>query len=277
MEECILKKLHKYEVEILDEIVKICEKYNLEYFLIGGTLLGAIRHKGIIPWDDDLDIAMPREDFEKFIDICSKEFNERFILDFHNVNNKYWNCFAKVRLKNTIFAEKQMEAYNGNKGIWVDIFPLDKSGKPKISKIQKKLVNIFQRIMYIKTGIYSDKKFRRIGNFVVNKILFFLNNNFWGMLQTKVMKIQNNNKKSLNFINFGSQYGIKKQTHPIDKFLPTVEVEFENKKYKAPGDYDYVLTKIYGDYMKLPPEEKRVTHNPLKIRFEDGEEIIFDE
>ena len=82
MEASVLKKLHSEEVKILDEIVRICKKNNIEYFLIGGTLLGAIRHKGFIPWDDDLDIAMPREDYEKFLKTAEKELQEPYKLEY---------------------------------------------------------------------------------------------------------------------------------------------------------------------------------------------------
>ena len=97
MEKKHLIKLHQSEIKILDEIVRICDKYNLQYFLIGGTLLGAVRHKGFIPWDDDLDIAMPRNDYEKFISISKNELKDDFILDDISTNEQYWQIFAKVR------------------------------------------------------------------------------------------------------------------------------------------------------------------------------------
>ena len=97
MEDSILKRIHKIQVEILDEIVRICEKYSLEYCLIGGTLLGAIRHKGFIPWDDDLDITMPRDSYEKFIRLCNSELNSKYLLDIYETNPDYWLPFAKVR------------------------------------------------------------------------------------------------------------------------------------------------------------------------------------
>lgn len=273
MQKEILDKLHTLEVEILDEIVRICKKNNLNYFLIGGTLLGAKRHKGFIPWDDDLDIAMSRNDYEKFIKIADTELKDRYILDFYKTNKKYWLSFAKVRIKNTIYEEKDLKNYCTEKGIWVDIFPLDSAKKENslILNIQWKIIKNLKILVSNKLSVNKEnKKTKKFIEKLTNiHIAIALMNYF--------MKMQNNNKNKY-FVNFGSQYGIKKQTHLKEKYFPTTELEFEGKKYSVPNDYDYVLTKIYGkDYMKLPPIEKRVTHNPIKIKFEDGQEVVFNE
>ena len=125
MKKEILDKLHITHIKILDEIVRICDENKLNYFLIGGTLLGAVRHKGFIPWDDDLDIAMPRKDYDKFLNIAKKQINNNYILEYNKTNRKYWLPFAKVRLKNTLYVENTIKNYETNKEIWVDIFPID--------------------------------------------------------------------------------------------------------------------------------------------------------
>lgn len=99
MENDYLRNLHSTMIEILDEFDRICNKHNLTYFLIGGTLLGAVRHKGFIPWDDDMDLAMPREDYEKFINVYYKELNDKYYLDNFNNNKLYYLNFSKIRKK----------------------------------------------------------------------------------------------------------------------------------------------------------------------------------
>lgn len=270
-----MKKLRKTQIDILDYIVSLCEKNNLEYFLCGGTLLGAVRHKGYIPWDDDLDIAMPRKDYEKFISIFNN--NDKYILDTYGMNRNYWLPFIKVRNKNTFCIESLQKDYSGNNGIWVDIFPLDNGNSEEsiFQKFQFRMVSILRASISLKVGI-------KISNLnFIKKVLCFIfrifSVKFLHKLQRKIMMF-NLDDNSKYFINLGSQYGYKKQTHLKEKYYPVKKISFEGKKYNVPNDYDYVLTKIYGkNYMQLPPVEKRVTHNPLKIIFEDGEEVVFDE
>lgn len=274
-----IRKLHFAEIEILNYIVEICNKEELEYFLIGGTLLGAVRHKGFIPWDDDLDIAMPRNDYRKFINLFKEKYiNEKYSIDYINNNKYYWLPFIKIRNNNTIYQEKWQKDYNGEKGIWVDIFPLDNASK-KISvylEIQEYLIKKIKGLLYIKNLRQLKKEDVFLKKLMI-KLVKKIPNGLLHVMIEVIMK-SGNNRSNEYFVNFGSQYGIKKQTHLKEKYLPAVELEFEGKWYKVPNDYDYVLKSIYGnEYMQLPPMEKRVTHNPIKIIFDDGEEINFEE
>ena len=118
-------ELKKIELEMFKYYLAICEKHDLKYFLIGGTLLGAVRHKGFIPWDDDIDIGMPRPDYEKFLLVAQKELPEHIFLQTHNTDIEYPNCFAKLRNSDTTFIETSCKKLKINHGIYIDIFPLD--------------------------------------------------------------------------------------------------------------------------------------------------------
>ena len=149
----MLNKLHSIQVEILDEIIRICDSNNLDYYLIGGTLLGAIRHKGFIPWDDDLDIAMPRDAYDKFISLCYSELSDDYILDSFKNNSGYWLPFIKIRKKNTIYEEKAISAKrNIPKGVWVDIFPLDNVKTQKYSTVFTSEIKVNITLYCIKQG-----------------------------------------------------------------------------------------------------------------------------
>lgn len=111
--------------EILDEIVRICEEENLTYYLAGGSVLGAIRHGGFIPWDDDIGIMVPREDYEKFAEACKRKLNSNYFYQSIDTDARYVKRFAKVRKNNTIFQEKMFNGIQQHNGIYVDIFPLD--------------------------------------------------------------------------------------------------------------------------------------------------------
>ena len=262
MSESILPRLHSVQVEILDEIVRICNKYNLRYCLTGGTCLGAARHQGFIPWDDDVDIIMPRKDFNKFIEVSPAEENDKFFLDYITTNPTYGRLFFKYCKKNTLFIEP-----NGLKqSIYVDVFVLDKvpcsdfAAKSKIPTIVHKLDAL---TTVRREGLGGrDKKTRMIyylTRWIPIKWLFKWN--------VKLMsKYENTDFKY--YINYGSPYNLRKETILISDYEPYAQLPFEGKMYNVPRNWDLYLSNIYGDYMTLPPENKRITHYPQYICFD---------
>ena len=281
MNDEMLNKLRRVELEILNEIVRICEKHELNYILTAGTLIGAIRHKGFIPWDDDIDIALPRKDFNKLINICKTELDEKFYLDCPDTNNKYWLPLFKIRKKNTIYEEMFQEKYQGCKGIWVDILPLDNAEKNNsiFLKIQAGIVNEIRYAIALKCKYKKSRKldsFKRWLSLVYIYILSMLPIKTLTKLQQKIMSL-NKNDNSKYVVNLASKYGYKKQTFLREKIFPISKIKFEEKIYNAPNDVDYYLSTIYGsNYMQIPPIEKQETHPPRKIKFEGEEEIIFE-
>lgn len=272
-----LKKIHEVEVEILDEIVRICNLHKLNYYLIGGTLLGAVRHKGFIPWDDDLDIVMPRNDYDKFCKLCQFELDEKYMLHNIDTDKKYWLPFAKIRKKNTLFNEKNISTIDAPKGIYVDIFPLDNAicKNSLEQKIRTKKIKAISSVIYFKRGLNLKYKPKTV---LLSVILFPFSIRVLSKWQIKLMTKQN--KRDCNYyVNFGSNYDTVKQTILKSKYEPSTEVTFEGKKYKTLGDYEFFLKRIYGEnYMQLPPVEKRVTHQPIEISFDltDGKNILGD-
>lgn len=268
MSESDLKRLHETEVEILDEVVRICEKYNLTYFFNGGTLLGAIRHKGFIPWDDDLDIGMPRKDYDKFIELCATELDSKYMLDNKDTNRKYYLNFAKIRKKNTIFEQDFQVNYDGPKGIWLDIFPYDnaKSVTSKKVYIQSKLNKTIFSLLHYKNKFFLNNK-KLILKKIIRVILKPISNTCLLNLQDKILRWNEKKEEYKFFVSLSTTYDYRTELIEKDKYLPTIKMEFEGKMYNVPKEYDYILTKIYGDYMKLPPKEKRVTHNPIRLQF----------
>ena len=261
-----LKELHKVQVEILDEIVRICDKHNLQYFLMGGTLLGAVRHKGFIPWDDDLDISMFRKDYDKFIEIAQKELSDNYFLDHYTTNKKYWLGFAKVRKKNTLFSEKSLENIDVNKGIYVDIFPMDniKKGHGIIEKLRAITIKNITDTFFCKMKISDLKNCRHP---LMVKVLSFFSYNMLHKIQDTLCK-RYNNLDTKYIVDFTGPSNYNEVLHPVDYYLPLKELEFEGKMYKVPNDSDKYLTKVYGDYMKLPKKEDRVNHSVVELSFD---------
>lgn len=266
MDQSVLRKIQLTELEILNEVVRICDEHSLTYFLVEGTLLGAIRHHGFIPWDDDLDIGMPRKDYEAFIKFAAKELDSRFVLQWQNTEENYWLPFIKIRMKNTVYdldsAPKGLAEY----GFFLDIFPLDQcTGLNRIGEKWKghillKLAHVSHTLSFQ----WSSKRKRMIQS--ACKIFH--------ITKRKLLNLYDNiaHKQKGNFIvNRGSYYGYQKQTVPIDWYFPPRKEYFEGQLLNVPNCAEKILTQIYGDYMQLPPEEERTPrHAGLKIRFEDG-------
>ena len=263
----ILTKLHEVEIEILDEFVRICKKNNLDYWLVGGTLLGAVRHKGFIPWDDDIDIGMPRQDYEKFIEIAPKELDKKYFIHYFNNDRDYYLNFLKVKKKNTLFDEKLIENIETNKNIWIDIFPYDEVENPNSKKyiIKNYIYKNTVPIIFYKRGIFTKENLRRPWLrflYIPFSYRFLIKN------QEKIAKSEIKKENCQYLTSYSGSYNFKMETLEKNKIYPLKELEFEGKMYKVFNDYDYYLTRIYGDYMQLPPIDKRVAHLPKKVIFD---------
>lgn len=274
MNKSVLRKVQLLELDILEEIVKICSKYELNYFLIAGSLIGAVRHKGFIPWDDDLDIAMPRYDYEKFIQICKNELNNRFFLDASEVSNKYYRLAAKIRINNTLYIQKDLIRYKGHQGIWVDILPLDETNNSKRLKFQAYAKSLLEVAIEYKCKVDISEK--SLWKRLISGIVAILPLNILKRMQKKIMTLDNN-KNYKYFVNLASKYNYEKQVFKKNDWIPARKLNFENKEYSVPNNYDKILKRVYGNYMKMPSKDKQEIHNPVKIKFENGEEYNYEE
>ena len=265
-----LHRLHTDLITIMDEIHRICTKHKLNYYLVGGTLLGAVRHKGFIPWDDDLDIAMPREDMLEFIRIAPSEFKKGFRLEWFSTIKEYYQYFPKVSMEGTMFVQEDLKS-DVQSGIFVDIFPLDLS--PEYSewlRRRKTVIRRFSSCITIKASKIKSLKFTilRIANFLLGSRFFFKK------IEEALGKIKA--AGTTHYANFGSQYKLSKQTMPVEWYGDGTLLPFENREYIVPTHYIKVLESIYGkNYMQLPPENKRRCHYPEKVIFSDGHEVVF--
>lgn len=264
----VLKELHEVQIEILEDIVRICKKYHLRYFMIYGTLIGAIRHKGFIPWDDDLDVGMPRDDYEKFIEIARKELDEKYYLQNSDSDSGYWLPFAKVRKHNTLFEEPSVAKMSDkvHKGIFVDIFPFDYVQKNKGYFVHSQFVlsKAINETMYYKAGVFTNKNVLKYKHIVT--VLNLLPMRALSKLQRRVASMQNK-KKAQYFADFNSSRKYLAAIYPLTWFLPTAVGEFNGRKFDIPRNYDLYLRMVYGDYMKMPKEEERVNHRTIRIVF----------
>ena len=262
MEKEILSKLHKVMIEIFDEFVRICEVNNFTYLLSGGTLLGAVRHKGFIPWDDDIDVSMPRADYEKFIKVFNSIENSKYYL--LQMNKPYYYKYFKLCKKNTIFADPEATDYTG---IFIDVWPLDKSFR-FLLPLHTFLIK-FSRILYrLKTNTYTKDQF--IMNRPYIRILFkpislLFPVKFYESMEKLCLVF---NKFNAGYVVDFTTWHVEATTFKMESLFPPAKLLFEGKHYNAPCDYDCCLKTQYGNYMELPPVEKRIAHEPEYIIFD---------
>lgn len=268
-----LPKLHDLELMIAKEVKRICEKNNIKYYLIAGSLLGAVRHGGFIPWDDDMDIGMLRADYDQFIKVCEEELDKRFFLQTWDTDSEYPMPYAKIRLRGTHFVEAFSESANMNNGIFVDIFPYDNAPDSiLLRKAQGIKYFTCSRMLWIKKGMGKNIKAEsRMKN--LKYTVFSLVSNLFSYDNTKKYfehTLRKYNKKDTKGIVIAYDSGSSSYESIIIKreWADQCEcVKFEQESFNAFSKRDEYLSYIYGDYMRLPPPEERQGHVPVQIDF----------
>lgn len=266
-----MKKLHNCHLIIANEIKRICNKHNIPYYIIAGTLLGAVRHNGFIPWDDDMDIGMLREDYEKFISVAKDELGEEFFLQSFETDENYALPFIKIMLNDTVLVERNTSGNSSKKGIYVDIFPFDNVPDSEAKRKIQNIKTYYLKRLFLAKQNYLIAKKGETAKAIVYKFL-----KFCSLFTTKkaihsslLKEMKRYNKtQTKKIVLFGGSYGYSKESVEREWFLKTVELPFEDTSFTAPYEYIKYLEYFYGDYKKLPPEDKRYNrHNVVELDF----------
>ena len=271
MKKISTRKIKNIELNILMNFNEFCKKNNLRYYISGGTLLGAVRHKGFIPWDDDIDVCMPRSDYQKFITTYQSS-NSRYRLKSNQLNN-FSAPFTKIVDTKTKICSKY-NIGNVDTNLWIDIFPVD--GLPEnIVEVQQiyDSCNFYRTLLNLCSAKLGEGKtaFRKYSKYILKPLA-----NIYGKqrcidkIEQIAAQYQYETAKYVGAITWGL-YGVGERMLKSE-FEQAVEVEFEGHKFPAFSCWDSYLKGLYGDYMQLPPIEKRKTHDMVAYLLDEDKE-----
>lgn len=257
------KKIWKIEIELILELQRVCEKYNLKYYASNGTLLGAVRHEGFVPWDDDVDVMMPRADFDKLKKIAGKEFKDPFFYQTADNDKEYFRNYARLRNINTTAKTERGFYKDSCHGIFIDIFPIDGSYDNKfLSKCQTFLIKWYSALA--NTYMYHDE----FGNSFLRKIMYKCADNYCRKRSfSHLVNYIEGIRSKVSFDKAENVYilchGGKRIEFPKSYLDGQCKKNFEYISIDVPKEYDELLKLHYGEYMELPPIDERGEHHTI--------------
>lgn len=261
-----LRKVQLIQLELLQEADRICKKCGIRYNIIAGTLLGAVRHGGYIPWDDDADVALLRPEYEKFRKACKKELNhEKYYFQDHRATGGYRWGYGKLRRKGTIFLRKNQEHMPYEQGVFIDIFPLD--GVPD-NYFLRSLHNFecfcVRKTLWARVGKIADpnpmmRGWYRLLDRIPEQRIF----SYYHKLIRRSNRIGGRMVRILTFPTPNSEYGYYRCW-----YQSSAPIEFEGITFEGIRDYDSYLSFKFGNYMELPPESQRKVHPVSQLKLE---------
>ncbi len=268
-----LRKLQMIELEMLLEVDRICRKHQIQYFLSEGSLLGAVRHRGFIPWDDDIDVFMMRKEYERFLNICKTELNrKKFFLQTYETDPEYRWFYGKLRRKGTEFLRAGQEAIRCMSGVSIDIFVMDNQPDHYIPWLLFTLLRrgCIKTLWSVVGATEEETTWKRC----LYRLLRHINKRIPLGIMNYMQKITNRRETKevccIGFYRKSPWTQIRKKGEPRGYcrkwFSDTVEIEFEGFRFQTCKEYKKYLRWVYGDYMLLPPEEERFSHAPRRYQ-----------
>ncbi|MFJ8512849.1 LicD family protein [Lysinibacillus xylanilyticus] len=259
-----LNEIQELELNILISFDKFCRKNDLKYSLMGGTMLGAVRHKGFIPWDDDIDISMPRPDYEKFVKLTKNGMSDNYRVYCINTKRDYIYPFTKIIDDRTILYEKNIKP-KYNLGIYIDIFPVD--GFPPS---ENQAIKHYKKITRLKKyTIWGASKLDK-NQHIIKRSLKFIREFIFKIIGAPYFaKRRDEAFRQFDFdeseyVTLSTGYALKTKMQK-EEYLNLIDVEFCGNVFKCSANYHETLTNIYGDYMQLPPKNEQVSNHDYKL------------
>lgn len=253
----LIERVHQVELGNLAYFDQLCQELDLSYFLMGGSLLGAVRHQGFIPWDDDVDVGLLRADYDRFLAAAPAALaTSHYFLQTPASDENYALSYAKLLDRNTYIEEKK-NVNNARKGIFIDIFPLDRiptdpgAQREQLGKFQLLNTRILLQLRYH----LVDNPLRKLQSPLTDEQLASVND--LKEQREAVMTQYQDDDQLPQVKNLASQYAYDKEIYSVAELTDLTKVQFDKIIVQVPRKYDKILTRLYGDYMVLPPENQR--------------------
>ena len=259
-----MKKVWAKQLDLLQVFMDLCNAHGLRHYALGGTLIGAVRHKGFIPWDDDLDMGMPRADYEKFVRIANGALSAPYFLQTTTTDTDCFRLFSRLRNANTTGITGRCHHFRCNNGIFIDIFPLDSYRATLRDRAMYRYSNFLQRAFEQKMRYKPGKKHSLTGRILypISKVI-----NYPKAFESHQRLCEKISRRQTPIL---AQVYTATHTYPLPKMLwqradfeQAILLDFECLKIPCPMGYDRMLTTMYGDYMQFPPVEKRGLHHTI--------------
>ena len=256
----ITELVKQAQMDLLAELDRICKKWDIPYFLTAGTLIGAVRHDGFIPWDDDLDVGLLRKYCDRLEEACAKDLDPAYYLHCWKNDPNSPNCFYKLKIKGTHYPEQIAASSKMDDGIFIDIFPFDNA--PDSARLRKRHHRkrvLLQKMLLLRArfDLGGDSKAKRLIYAFMKPVAFMRSLDSW---KKSFLKLQNkyNHLQTEEAVNLCGAYSYYRESQSKTVLENLTTHNFEGIPYSIPADYDTFLRRQYGNYMQLPPEDQRV-------------------
>lgn len=265
-----IREVQIEQIDTLKDIADVCEKHQIRYFLYCGTLLGAVRHQGFIPWDDDIDLAMPLKDYGRFQKIFAEEMGDKYrVTTYHN--NPVFPClWTKVTRRNSTYTTEETLAFDRDWGIAADIYPMIGAfDSPVRYRLQRGLIRMASMMIRKDWRQYQHLHFESWN--VIGYISYVIPGPLRRAISDLAIKIAWPDPESCRMVGTidGARFEAK---YPREWWHKTIKGTFEGREYDMPAEYDNALRRMYGDYMQLPPEDQRIPHQKVNVIFSTEKE-----
>lgn len=281
-----LYRVQSVELMIVNDLKRLCKKHDIQYFGFAGTGIGVLRHKGFIPWDDDIDIGFLRADYDKFIQYAKDELQDKYIVMNAETDPNYPLMTTRLMLKGTKFREEALKDLNCELGMFLDLYAFDQvSDDEKEFKKQCRESWLYSHLLILRSIPFPVLPVKGIKEKIAHAATATV---YGGLVLLHVSKTWLANKAKEAATRFNGGQRTKKVNfffdtlpdmcvYSYDELFPLVELPFENTTLSFPKEQDRYLRSFYGDYMKLPPEDQRKNHFPYELDFGPYKDIPLEE